>query len=161
VAWIKLANAGPTQAFPEDARILQRDMTTVIQLLKQQFPNLRIAYLSNRIYAGYALGRLNPEPYAYQSSFAVKWLIEDQIGGSKALTYDPAKGDVKAPWLAWGPYLWADGMKPRSDGLIWECDDLNDDGTHPSPDGRTKVANLLLQFFSTDPTASPWFLGAR
>ncbi len=31
------------------------------------------------------------------------------------------------------------------------------DGTHPSPSGRQKVADLLLKFFKSDPTASPWF----
>jgi hypothetical protein len=64
----------------------------------------------------------------------------------------------KAPWLAWGPYLWADGRKPRSDGLIWECTDFISDGTHPSDAGRTKVAQLLLSFFKTDSTATIWFL---
>jgi len=160
VAWIKLANARPTEIFPEDARIQQRQMATVVQILKQRFPNLKIAYLSSRIYGVYALKDLNPEPYAYQSGFAVKWLIEEQINGSPNLNYDPAKGEVKAPWLSWGPYLWADGLRPRSDGLIWECDDLSDDGTHPSIQGRTKVANLLLTFLKTDPTARPWFLKA-
>jgi lysophospholipase L1-like esterase len=54
--------------------------------------------------------------------------------------------------------LWADGLTPRQDGLIWECDDFRDDGTHPSPKGRQKVATLLLDFFKTELTTQPWFI---
>lgn len=61
-------------------------------------------------------------------------------------------------WLAWGPYLWADGMRPRSDGLTWACSDLAADGTHPSDDGRRKVADMLLGFMNADATAREWYL---
>ncbi|MBX6313478.1 MAG: hypothetical protein IRY99_11265, partial [Isosphaeraceae bacterium] len=129
------------------------------QIAKERFPNLRIAYLSSRTYGGYASTPLNPEPYAYQSGFAVKWLIEKQIEGAPELNYDPERGPVKAPWLSWGPYLWADGVKPRADGLSYIRSDFAGDGTHPAPNGaREKVARLLLDFLKTDPTARPWFL---
>lgn len=117
-----------------------------------------LVYLSSRIYAGYATSLLNPEPYSYQSGFSIKWLIENQIDGAADLNFDPARGTVEAPWLAWGPYLWADGLTPRSDGLIWECADLRDtDGTHPSASGCRKVADMLLTFFKSEKTAAPWF----
>lgn len=100
-----------------------------------------------------------PEPFAYQSGFSVKWLIEEQLAGSAALNFDPAKGSVMAPWLSWGSYLWADGLVPRSDGLTWACGDFRDtDGTHPSDLGRAKVASLLLDFFKSDPTTARWFV---
>jgi len=39
------------------------------------------------------------------------------------------------------------------------CQDVQGDGTHPAvPGGRIKVASILLNFFKTDGTASPWFL---
>ncbi|MBI5683465.1 MAG: hypothetical protein HZC54_00160 [Verrucomicrobia bacterium] len=160
VVWIKQANAGPTGTFPGYAKQLQADIASDLNLLKTEFPNLRVAYLSSRIYAGYATTPLNPEPYAYESAFAVRWLIQDQIKGGAKLNFDPARGDVKAPLLLWGPYLWGDGMKPRkNDGLVWTRDDLTPgDGTHPSPAGRQKVANLLLKFCKTDSTARQWFL---
>src|SRR5260370_27027406 len=42
---------------------------------------------------------------------------------------------------------WANGLLPRSDGLVWTCQDLQADGTHPSvPVGRVKVATQLLNF---------------
>lgn len=88
------------------------------------------------------------EPYAYESAFVVRWLIQDQIKGSLA----------KSPLLLWGPYLWADGEKGRKlDDLVWKAEDLVSDGTHPSPNGRRKVAELLLRFMKNDPTAKTWF----
>src|SRR5205814_5733577 len=100
----------------------------------------------SRIYAGYATGvsALNPEPYAYESGFAVKWLIEGQINGADSVNYDPARGPVQAPWLSWAPYLWADGLTPRNDGLTWVCSSFQSDGTHPSATGRDIVADSLL-----------------
>jgi hypothetical protein len=88
----------------------------------------------------------------------MRWIIEDQVAGSPALNFDPSRGPVTAPWLAWGPYLWADGLRPRADGLTWTCADFAEDGTHPSVGGRQKVANLLLTFVRTDTTAREWFL---
>jgi hypothetical protein len=129
----------------------------VVRTLKDQFPNIRIAYLSSRIYAGYASTTLNPEPYAYESGFAVKWLIEGQIAGADSLEFDPGHGTVEAPWLAWGPYLWADGLTPRADNLTWLCSDFANDGTHPSINGRIKVADLLLTFVHQDETARLWY----
>lgn len=157
VAWIKLANKLPQGDLQEHGRKLERDTQAVIANAKSRFPNLQIAYLSSRIYGGYSMGALNPEPYAYESAFVVRWLIQDQIQGNKALNYDPAKGPVKAPVLLWGPYLWADGTKPRADGLVYLREDLARDGTHPSPSGRQKVARLMLDFYKTDPLAKSWF----
>ena len=102
---------------------------------------------------------LNPEPYAYESAFAVRGLIQDQIKGEAKLNCDAAKGPVKAPLLLWGPYLWGDGVTPRkTDGLVWQREDLGGDGTHPSGSGREKVARLLLGFLRSDPCAKGWFV---
>ncbi len=156
--WLKEANAGPTQGFPTAAQVLRDDLRAVLQNLHSKFPNLKLCYLSSRIYAGYASTALNPEPYAYESAFSVRWLIEEQLSGSPALNPDASAGPVMAPWLAWGPYLWADGLVPRADGLTWACADFSaNDGTHPATSGRDKVAQQLLAFFTTDPTAEPWF----
>jgi hypothetical protein len=159
VVWMKQAVAGPIYSFPRSTTKLQEFLRANVQIMAERFPNLKIAYLSSRIYAGYATTPLNPEPYAYEGGFAVKWLIEEQIKGNPELNYDPGKGRVRAPWLAWGPYLWADGTKGRrQDRLVWLREDLVADGTHPSPSGRQKVGELLLHFLKTDPTARSWFL---
>ena len=161
VVWLKQAQMAPARLgeFPAHAESLRDDIGVILRRLKTRFPNLRIAYLSGRIYAGYATTQLNPEPYAYESAFSVRWLIEAQIKGDPELNHDPAKGKVKAPLLLWGPYLWADGIEPRQgDGLVWKRDDLAQDGTHPSTSGREKVAQMLLTFFKTDARTRKWFL---
>ncbi|HYC77215.1 MAG TPA: hypothetical protein VEI02_06255 [Planctomycetota bacterium] len=159
--WIKNAHASPTLGFPAHATALKDDLRAIVQNARLKFPNLRLAFLSSRTYGGYAAGALNPEPYAYESGFAVKWLIEDQIAGDPALNFDPSAGPVVAPWLAWGPYLWADGLVPRSDGLTWECRDFAADGVHPAPLGRFEVAERLHAFFHSEPTAAPWYATAN
>jgi hypothetical protein len=164
IAWVKQADIRPTEAFPGDAMTLQNELEEIAHLLVQRFPNIKIAYYSSRIYGGYATTSLNPEPFAYQSGFAVKWMIEKQINGSAELNYNPSRGAVRAPWLAWGPYLWADGLMPRSDGLTWSCSQYVDDGTHPAPGtggARERVADMLMDFFKNDSTAKPWFLASR
>jgi hypothetical protein len=158
IAWIKLANKVPQGDLHEHGKKLQRDTLAVLQNARTRFPKMRIVYLSSRIYGGYTTLPLNPEPYAYESAFAVRWLIQDQIKGEPTLNFSATRGAVKAPLLLWGPYLWADGTTPRkADGLLWRRDDLAKDGTHPSDMGREKVAKLLLEFFKTDPLAKPWF----
>jgi hypothetical protein len=157
-AWIKQADAGPTQGFPKYAQNLQGELRQIAQLMHRRFPNLKLVYLSSRTYGGYAKTRLNPEPYAYESAFAVKWLIEEQLKGDPSLNCESGKGVVKAPWLSWGPYLWANGTTKLADGLFYEESDFGGDGTHPSASGQRKVAELLVHFFKTDSTAKPWFV---
>lgn len=156
VAWVKLANKGPSGSLEEHGRKLEKDTLAVIQNAKDKFPNLQVVYLSSRIYGGYATGALNPEPYAYESAFAARWLIQRQYKGDEALAY--AGDKPRAPVLLWGPYLWADGVTPRrADKLVYTREDLAGDGTHPSNSGRAKVANVMLEFFKNDPLAKPWF----
>jgi hypothetical protein len=101
--------------------------------------------------------------FTVQSRFAVKWLIQAQINQMNGGAIDPLAGDLNynsgvIPWVAWGPYSWADGMNPRSDGLIWERGDFVTDGTHPSQSGETKVGNMLMDFFLNSEFTQPWFV---
>lgn len=147
VVWLKQAIAGERRAFPAGAGALRYRLRSIVSVLRARFPNLRLVYLSSRTYAGYATTPLNPEPFAYESGFAVKWAVQDRI-----------EGKIAGPWLGWGPYLWTNGTKGRRDGLVWECGDTAADGTHPSSTGQQKVAALLLDFFRREPTARAWFL---
>jgi Cu/Ag efflux protein CusF len=157
--WIKQADAGPNQGFPKYAQKLESELARIVQVLAQRFPNIKLAYLSSRTYGGYAKTPLNPEPYAFESGFSVKWLIERQIKGDPTLNFDPAKGPVKAPWLSWGPYLWANGTTKRDDGFSYDPGDFTEaDGTHQSPSGMRKVGLLLFDFFENDSTTRSWFL---
>jgi hypothetical protein len=160
VAWTKntLVQGGD---FPAKAEELQGHLETIARLLKTNFPNLKIAYFSSRTRSYLYERGLSPEPVAYETGYAVRWMITKQIDGDPTLNFDPANGQVDAPYLAWGPYLWADGTQPRSDGLTWLPEDMVEDCTHPSSSGINKVAGLLMDFFTTDPTAVPWFLAGN
>jgi len=156
--WIKEADAGPTQGFPKYAETLKNELAEIVRIFPKRFPNVKLVYLSSRTYGGYAKTRLNPDPYAFESGFSVKWLIEQQIDGDKSLNFDAAQGPVNAPWLSWGPYLWANGMTKRTDGFFYEPADFAEDGTHPTMQGQQKVAQELLRFFKNDTTTRSWFV---
>src|SRR5262245_9618099 len=76
VAWVKLANIRPTGELSDHGKKLQQDTLALLHNAKTRFPNLRIAYLSSRIYGGYGNTPLNPEPYAYEGAFPIRWLIQ-------------------------------------------------------------------------------------
>ena len=169
ILWFKMANVQPTVSLPAsnaDAYQLKTSMGNVLRAAKSRYPNLKQVFISSRSYAGYSETRLNPEPYAYESGFAVKWVVEAQIRQKATGTIDAHAGNLDygqgvAPWIAWGPYLWADGEVPRSDGLIWKRTDFGRDGTHPSQSGESKVGAMLLDFFKTSPHTRCWFLAGQ
>ncbi len=165
VAWIKETDPAPHEGgFPKYTQTLETELTKIVQVLHRRFPNLKLAYLSSRTYGGWARrpggGEAgNSEPYSYESGFAVKWLIERQLRAEPALNFDPAKGEVRAPWLSWAAYLWTNGATPRSDGAFFTIDDFQEkDRMHESPGGQEKVGSLLLRFFKNDSTTKLWFV---
>ncbi len=160
VMWMLHAIAGPSVhgTFPAHAQRLEEFMAAAVRQATARYPNLKLIYFSSRTYAGYATRGLNPEPYAYESSYAVRWLIQNHMAQTDTHA-DPAKGATGACVLLWGPYLWADGEKGRiTDPMVWLRQDYAGDGTHPSAIGNQKVAERMLTFFKTDPTARNWFL---
>jgi len=147
VVWLKEAIAGEDRPFPRDMKALQKDLRQIVRTMRVRYPNLKLVYLSSRTYGGYAVTGLNPEPAAYDGAYAVRAVVQDRMAGR-----------LKGPWLAWGPYLWTDGLAGRRDGLQWTCNDVEQDGTHPSKDGIQKVVTMLTTFFKTDPTAKRWYV---
>ena len=143
--WLKQAIARPTGDFAPSSATLEAALATIVDNAKARYPNLAQTFLSPRTYAGYATTTLNPEPYAYETGFAVKRLVERSV-----------RQPAARPWLGWGPYLWTDGTKPRTDGLTWTCTDVQNDGTHPSASGQAKVAQLLQTFFN-DSEFTSWY----
>ncbi|MBV8172007.1 MAG: hypothetical protein JO219_08765 [Candidatus Eremiobacteraeota bacterium] len=177
VIWLKEADENPATSLPAagaDAYVLEGYLGQIVRAAKQRYPNLQMVFLTSRIYGGYATTPLNPEPYAYESGFAVKWLIQAQITQLQGGGVDPIAGDLNynagtAPWLGWAAYVWANGTSARSDGMVWcngqsgsPCNgeqDYQADGTHPlNPTGTAKVANQLLNFFKTSSYTASWFL---
>jgi hypothetical protein len=160
VAWIKLASKLPAQfgEFPATAVLEGQALRDVLCELRHRYPNLRLAYLSSRTYAGYASTPLSPEPWAYEGAFVIRRLIGEQIRGDPSLAFDSAHESARVPLLLWGPYLWAAGLEGRKvDDLVWAREDFAADGTHPSSRGIQKVARLLLDFLKTNRTSAPWF----
>jgi len=164
VIWLKNADPRPTVALPAadaDAYVYEREIGEMARAARKRYPNLKLMFISSRVYAGYAAVPLNPEPYAYESGFSVKWAIQAQVEQMRSGKVDPVAGDLDykkgtAPWIAWGPYLWADGEAARSDGLTWKAGEFQGDGTHPNKEGVTKVGRMLVDFFMGSPEAS-WF----
>jgi len=165
-AWVKLEDPKPAVSLPADsadAKTLLTNLGLVLRAMRVRYPNLRLVFLSSRTYGGYATIDLNPEPYAYESGFSVKWAIESQINEMRGLPANPLAGTLNytkklAPLVLWGPYLWASGATSRSDSVVWNRADFEEDGTHPSQAGEAKVAGLLMDFFKTSPYARCWFL---
>ena len=179
VAWIKHAVRSPMFPpldFPEHPETLEGLLVDVVRSLKANFPNVVLTYVSSRTRAYNSnQAAQSPEPAAYEGGFATQWLIERQLDGDALLRFDGV--DPVAPWLSWGPYLWTDGtgapegqphapFEARSDGTVWTCADVQQDGVHPSPPtpdaadptGEFKIGDQLMAFFLTDPTTTPWFL---
>jgi hypothetical protein len=155
VVWLKEANSDPKEGvddFPVYAQKLRDDMAVMVKRVKELYPNVQVIYLSSRIYSGYSLIGLSPEPFAYDGAYSVRWLIQDQMNGGAetGVTYN------NAPVLLWGPYMWADGTTVRSDGLTWVCEDFIEDGVHPSDQGELKAAQMMLNFFTNDSLAKTW-----
>ena len=155
VVWAQLANAAPmTLPHRDAANLMVRWMGNVMRTFRSRYPNLRLVFFTSDVFGGYA----HREPVIYENGFAMKWLIQAQIDqvASGGTIVDERAGDLNyntaVPWIGWGPYLWADGVNPRSDGLSWPQADYGD-RAHLGPQGVEKAAGLLLTFFKTSPQA--------
>lgn len=155
VVFVKLVGSSELSGNVDD-QAQRRCLGDVMRNAKLAYPNLKMVFLSSRINGNFGAGQA-AEPASYQGGFAVKDLIEDQINGDPTLAYSGT--NPVAPWLAWGPYLWANVDTPRADGLKWTCADFAPDGTHPgNPFGENKVAREVARFFATNEFTKPWFL---
>lgn len=165
IACVKVATRGPSQciasdgSFTGDAGANAANFAKLARNLKFVFPNIKLAYFVSRSYAGYALTNGNPEPFAYEQGFSIKWMIDVQTQGSSTygdLSYQGSGATV--PWMSWGAYLWANGLTPNGLGISWDINDFRpDDRTHPAIGGVDKAATAMLNFFLTDTTTRPWF----
>lgn len=155
-----------TSVFSDYYNAVLAKYISLMQILKDTFPNLKQVYISSMHYGGY----IDPthvrypalhEPRTYWNGLVVKDLISKQINGDPTLKFSGP--NPQAAWLCWGPYFWADGMNPRkTDGLSWSCDQYRNDpvggGFHlvDSAYALGVEAQMLWDFFTTDPVASIW-----
>jgi hypothetical protein len=169
IVWAELDDLYPVNALPadsSDANVLMLNLGQVMRALRVRYPHLQLVFLSSRLYAGYATTDLSPEPYAYEQGFALKWLIESQIKELRGSAPHPSVGSLNyvkktAAVVLWGPYMWAAGETPRSDGTLWRRTDFEQDGTTPSQDGENKVGFALLNFFKSSPYTRCWFVNGQ
>jgi hypothetical protein len=164
IVWVEDADAFPTVSLPSpqaDAYTLENRYGGIARALRTRYPNLKEVFFSSRVYGGYATTAQNPEPYAFESGLSVKWLVQAQINQMRTSVVDPVAGDLNqngsAPWIAWGPYTWANGATANAQGTFYLRNDFAPDGTHPNFNGQTKVGNLLLNFFLNSEFTRCWF----
>lgn len=178
--WVKSADASPTQSLKNgssaDAYIAEAHLGNIMRAIRFRYPNARQVFITPRTYGGYANvagNHLNPEPYAYELGFAIKWLIAAQINEMNGGAIDPIAGDLRyrlttgnppSTWIDWGPYIWADGHHCPAGFACLNTDfrGLGNSGpnecTHPGTQGEQKVGTQLLNFVKTSPYTSSWFL---
>jgi len=138
-----------SKRFPNHALTTKDMLKTRILDVKKKYPNLKLLFLTSRSYGGWSCdpaGTGYREPVAFEEGFSTKWLIEDQV-----LNKDPdlvfSGPNAKAPWMAWGPYLW---------NSTWTRT-MFSDGVHPCPAGQLAVAQQWYDFLMQDSTARLWF----
>lgn len=156
VLWIEttLIFPGRISTFAARNSVLVNHLDQILYRAKQQFPNLRMIFVSSRYYGGWAQKPTSPEPYAYENGFGVREFVLSKMSqptGSNGSI-------VPKPVVMWGPYYWTSGTSPsRIDGLTLDRSDLRTDGIHPTASGAAKFADQLLRFFTQDRFAKPWF----
>lgn len=135
------------------------DLGKIARSIRTRWPNAQLWILAGYMYGGYDLSGVVAEPYSYESSFAVKWVVAAQIEQARTGTIDPLAGDLSpavAPTILFGPYLWADGSTPRNDTLTWLPTDF-EDGRHPNYNGTVKAVALMMSYFKSSSFTEPWF----
>ncbi len=82
VAWVQMVTNFPARPLPiqdADAYRLKGAIAAALREMKTRYPNLQIAYLSSRVYGGYATSAWNPEPFAYETALSDRWVILGQL----------------------------------------------------------------------------------
>jgi hypothetical protein len=153
--------------FPSFADTVSERMVKVVQIVHNHFSNLKQLYITAYHYGGYTdttIGQYEflSEPAFYYHNWGYKWTVEKQILDDARLTFKDS--EAQAPWIAWGPNFWADGLNPREyDSLYWVCEtDFSEDGNgyHLTIEGRQKEADMLIDFFQSKSYTTPWFLNS-
>jgi hypothetical protein len=167
--WIELANDGPVASLPDrhaDAVQLMVRLGNVLRLARARYPNLQLALLSSRPYSGAPNARAPNEPYAYETGFAVKWLIDAQMAQiERGAIADTRAGDLNyttgaAPWIAWGPYLWGHSTGSQAVGIRWFDGDFDSAAATSffSPRGEAKAELILARDFALSPFIKCWYM---
>jgi hypothetical protein len=171
----------PPANMPDVCKIMMY-MGIIGRLSKTYYPNVQQMFVEGRSYSGYSTWPVDPEPFAYEQSFAMKWVITAQLKQALGLYTSPSynnmtldigytgtscSGGACAPWIGWGPYLWAPACAAgqRSDGLCWNQSDFTSAdyihtrsaGTGTPYVGIMKATSVTLPYMLSNPYSGPWF----
>lgn len=167
VIWVETENTqNPDTAFPRAPMDLTEEIKTLLQTMKQKFPNARLCYLSARGYSGWvdpsggtSAGKGLLHPRDYYNGWAIKWLIEKADSGIAGYRYEGATPDIMLPLFA--SYHYSDGETPRNNGFYLDCEtDIGNDGLHLSPAGEAKIGQEMYNFFMGDTVAKGWMMAS-
>jgi hypothetical protein len=151
VAWMKNSVRGLNLPEQASADLMQEMWDEAIARTLTYFPNIKLILMSSAMYSGYAAKPIpRKEPQAFYEGIGVRQLVEQHITTHRQ--------GQNTPFVAWGPYMWADGDRPRSDGLRWLRSDFETDGVHPGPGAEKKWAEAMLKYMENNPLTRGWFL---
>jgi hypothetical protein len=168
--FLEVSNASPSVSMPDrhaDAVQLEVRLGNIVRRAKQRYPNLQQIFISSRPYSGFSTNRAPFEPYAYETGFAVKWLIQAQIeqmanGGT---IVDQRAGNLNysngtAPWISWGPYLWNHLAGSQTVGARWTSADFENTSTNGyfSDRGDAKMTLLIFNHFTLSSFSRCWLM---
>ena len=123
----------------------RENLGTFAERVPEWFPAVVATYTSSRSYGGYAGNPARGEPLSYESGHALNaWLAQNPtVAGVRHL---------------WGPYLWAPDCGTgitNGSGHCYVRTDYVQDGVHPSPAGRARIAEMIHARFLEE----AWYRG--
>ena len=146
VIWHKAANqfttvdGVPKPPYPSaesDHDAVLANLSVFAERVRAKFPAVQAVHTSSRSYGGFSSNPGRGEPLSYEEGHALNtWLRDHPM--------------VDGVWYGWGPYLWAPECvtgETNGGGICYVRSDYVNDGTHPSPDGRAKVSELVHEAF--------------
>src|SRR5207245_582153 len=100
--WMKEADAMPKEDFPVEPKRMQEELVRVLHILHNKFPEDRLSFQPDLR----RMGGVAAEPGAACVRGRLLGEVADRRPDRRKpeLNYDPAKGAVQSPWIAWGPY---------------------------------------------------------
>jgi lysophospholipase L1-like esterase len=139
---IQAPNVHSSDTDPEaNAEQWHRNVLAILDIAHAKYPNLQVVYVMHGWYGGHdKLGR-TPEPNGFHEDARTQ-LVQDTYGGP-------------IPFVG-GLSIWADGERPRYDGLTLTRSDVLTDGLHFTAAGAAKYGQRLWRTLKADPSARGW-----
>lgn len=113
-----------------------------------KYPNVKLIFIGDRGFNGYATLPKYNEPRGYLNGWAVKFLVEDYVNGILP----------QYPFINWLEYYWANGAEPRWDGLTYlQSDFTAPEYTHLTPEKANALGLVTHGKLKQDAGALYWY----